>query len=111
MKKVTPMTEPLLNIPNQFMPEQPVRNPQCLNSAGYNKLLPSTETSYRHIRDGFLKYSICLGIKNNLLKILDYYFEKLTAAKAVYIFFKIYIPTAVTVVRNATQQRKKICQI
>ncbi len=101
------MTAPLPYFPKCKKPEYAVRNPQCRKTAGYSGMTAKTQVGFRHERDGFRCLEIGSGIAFNLLKNNHYHLAKFTTAWSVYIFFKIYIPAAVTIVRNGKQEQQR----
>lgn len=101
------MTASLPYFPECKKPEYAVRNPQCQKTAGYSGMTAKAQVGFRHQRDGFRSLEIGSGIVFNLLKNNHYCLAKFTTARSVYIFFKIYIPAAVTVVRNEKQEQQR----
>lgn len=101
------MTAPLPYFPECKKPEYAVRNPQCRKTAAYSKMTAKAKTGFRHERDGFRRLDFGSGIAFNSLKNNHYYLKKFTTARSVYIFFKIYIPAAVTIVRNGKQEQQR----
>lgn len=101
------MTAPLPYFPECKKPECAVRNPQCRKTASYSGMTAKAQVGFRHAHDGFLYLEIGSGISFNSLKNNHYYLAKFTTAPSVYIFFKIYIPAAVTVVRNGKQEQQR----
>lgn len=101
------MTAPLPYFPECKKPEYAVRNPQCRKIAGYSGMTAKAQVDFRHERDGFRSLENGSGIAFNSLKNNHYCLMKFTTARSVYIFFKIYIPAAVTVVRNGKQEQQR----
>lgn len=101
------MTAPLPYFPECKKPEYAVRNPQCRKTAVYSEMTAKVKTGFRHERDGFRYLYFGSGIAFNSLKNNHYHLKKFTTARSVYIFFKIYIPAAVTVVRNGKQEQQR----
>lgn len=101
------MTAPLPYFSECKKQEYAVRNPQCMKTAAYSEMTAKVKTGFRHERDGFRYLDFGSGIAFNSLKNNYYYLEKFTTARSVYIFFKIYIPAAVTVVRNGKQEQQR----
>lgn len=101
------MTAPLPYFPECKKPEYAVRNPQCRKTAAYSKMTAKAKTGFRYERDGFRCLDFGSGIAFNSLKNNHYCLAKFTTARSVYIYFKIYIPAAVTVVRNEKQEQQR----
>lgn len=101
------MTAPLPYFPECKEPEYAVRNPQCRKTAACSEMTVKAQTEIRHKRDGLRCLEIGSGIIFNPLKNNHYCLAKFTTARSVYIYFKIYIPAAVTVVRNEKQEQKR----
>lgn len=92
------------------MPQSSVSHRQCWKTAALENNNSGGCEVIRHAADRFLNLRKTSGISLNLLIINNYRLAKFTPERSVYIYFKIYIPAAVTVVRNGNQQRKMKCQ-
>ncbi len=101
------MTTPLPYFPECKVSEYAVRNSQYRETAAYSGMTAKVKKGFRHEHDGFRCLDFGSGIAFNSLKNNHYHLTKFTIARSVYIFFKIYIPAAVTVVRNRTQEQQR----
>ena len=78
--------------------------------SAYNRypiILDHGEGMYLYDIDGKRYLDFGSGIAFNSLKNNHYHLKEFTTARSVYIFFKIYIPAAVTVVRNGKQEQQR----
>lgn len=94
------MTERLPKITVLMVQENAVRKPECCHSAVFGRFLQLAVTTVVLVRDGENRRSNTLVVQANSLKNNNLRLRKFTAVLSVYIYFKIYIPAAVTSVNN-----------